>query len=528
MSSMNSFLSNASKKISQAGENARKASISKLNHATSAMGLTVSEDKFRKSVEIPIRHSGKVWKRQGGLLNGKIASNIIASSWDERHLELRGSTLIYYDLQTQQDQISLVNKAPRGILDIREEHATVQASLGHTSGGAPSPFCISIKVTVGLAQETKWKLCFEKHSEQIKWLDLLSQVIVESSVDAYNHALLQAANPKNPKASELLQWVKSPPAAPADENDMDTSGGGHGLWMLVGEECGVATDGATNVSSQNEITLSLEMEKEVNELRDEVNHLKDSLQKSEQALDDKSASNEALASDIKKLQKACDANEASASKTRAEFDASLLHANTALASIRQDIATARDKEESEKAELNAKLQSTISSMKDQLEQKEKYHQVVLQNSVSEIKEELNDAKNRAEVEKKDLTAKFEAAEKLLREELGKKSDQEKAFLEAKADQEKSLLNATMAMLSMQDELKAVKLQASSEKVQIQSSFNTTIESLRRELIEKEVSYRESIRALKDELNLTTQTSSRETLSTTGGDGSDDEFQDCVM
>ena len=53
---------------------------------------------------------------------------------------------------------------PRGFLDLVEEGASVQASLGH-SAGAPSPFCISIKVAISVGgmvntaqQETKWKL----------------------------------------------------------------------------------------------------------------------------------------------------------------------------------------------------------------------------------------------------------------------------------------------------------------------------------------------------------------------------------
>eukprot|EP00546_Thalassionema_frauenfeldii_P012859 CAMPEP_0178916638 /NCGR_PEP_ID=MMETSP0786-20121207/12766_1 /TAXON_ID=186022 /ORGANISM="Thalassionema frauenfeldii, Strain CCMP 1798" /LENGTH=520 /DNA_ID=CAMNT_0020590027 /DNA_START=31 /DNA_END=1593 /DNA_ORIENTATION=+ len=520
---MNNFLSTASKKISQAGENARKASITNLNHATSAMGLTVSEEKFRKSLEPPIRHSGKVWKRRGGLLNGKIASNIIASSWDERHLELRGSTLIYYDLE---------GVAPRGILDLREENAFVQASLGHTSGGAPSPFCISIKVTVGLAQETKWKLCFEKHSEQIKWLDMMSQVIVESSVDSYNHALLEAANPKSPKASELSQWIRSPPTSSEEENDMDTSGGGHGLWMLVGEESGRFADDILNFSMENETTSiideQLALEQVVKALRDKVSHLRDSLQKSEQALNEKTQSNEALALEIKNLQEKCDKIQKKAFEVRAQCDESLLQANAALTSAKQEFAKEREKIDSEKRESNAKLESTISSVKDQLEKKDKMHQDTLQNAAVTQKRELDEAKKRAKEEEKQLRTKFETEIDSLREELNKKKAEEKVLLEKKSDQEKSILNATTAMLSMQEELNAVKKQSLSEKVQMQSDLNATIESLRRELVEKEVSHRESTRALQAQLACSAQESQPTTLEAASGDCSDDEFQDCIM
>jgi hypothetical protein len=44
---------------------------------------------------------------------------------------------------------------PRGILDLSKERASVSASMGHS--GAPTPFCLSIKVK----SLTQWKFAFD-------------------------------------------------------------------------------------------------------------------------------------------------------------------------------------------------------------------------------------------------------------------------------------------------------------------------------------------------------------------------------
>mmetsp|Transcript_19659 Transcript_19659/g.42726 ORF Transcript_19659/g.42726 Transcript_19659/m.42726 type:complete len:1045 (-) Transcript_19659:2973-6107(-) len=66
---------------------------------------------------------------------------------------------------------------PRGVLDLLKEKASVSASMGHS--GAPTPFCLSIKVK----SETKWKLCTDSHGMLMEWLSAVTDVIVEASVD---------------------------------------------------------------------------------------------------------------------------------------------------------------------------------------------------------------------------------------------------------------------------------------------------------------------------------------------------------
>ena len=72
---------------------------------------------------------------------------------------------------------SAADNTPRGVLDLSKESASVSASMGHS--GAPSPFCLSIKVK----SETKWKFCFDSHGMLMEWLAALTDVIVKSSVN---------------------------------------------------------------------------------------------------------------------------------------------------------------------------------------------------------------------------------------------------------------------------------------------------------------------------------------------------------
>jgi len=67
---------------------------------------------------------------------------------------------------------------PRGILDLSKERASVSASMGHS--GAPSPFCLSIKVK----SLTQWKFAFDSHGMMMEWLAILTDVIVETSLIA--------------------------------------------------------------------------------------------------------------------------------------------------------------------------------------------------------------------------------------------------------------------------------------------------------------------------------------------------------
>jgi 2-hydroxy-3-keto-5-methylthiopentenyl-1-phosphate phosphatase len=152
-------------------------------------------------------------------------------------MELKGTVLLYYatsedEGQVQEAHASNPDRQPRGYLDLAEERAVVQASFGHP--GSPSPFCISIKV--GLVQETKWKLCFDHHQTQMEWLAAISNTVIQCSVDDYNHALLEAANPNSSQSESSL--LRPPPVYEpggkqddADEDNTSRQTNFHRLWM---------------------------------------------------------------------------------------------------------------------------------------------------------------------------------------------------------------------------------------------------------------------------------------------------------
>jgi len=175
--------------------------------------------------------SGVLWKRRSGF--GKHSVN----AWEKRRVELRGTKLIYYStmeeanedeqksnatgeereggqdgtsspreaisslkkgieqaalaaeqqIQTARDGLSRLasgmdklkspsGDTPRGILDLSKERASVSASMGHS--GAPTPFCLSIKVK----SLTQWKFAFDSHGMMMEFLATLTDVIVETSL----------------------------------------------------------------------------------------------------------------------------------------------------------------------------------------------------------------------------------------------------------------------------------------------------------------------------------------------------------
>lgn len=198
-------------------------------------------------IQEEVRLSGILWKRRSGL--GKHST---IKAWEKRRVELRGSKLLYYEtpeeaqretittatleqssvehpspnitpkrvslleqaaqnaekqIQTARDELSRMaqtvglesllsssyqpdsnNAEPRGILDIVKENATIGASVGYH--GAPTPFCISIKVK----GETKWKFCFENHKLLVEWLTALNDVVVRFSVEEANREELMEQN----------------------------------------------------------------------------------------------------------------------------------------------------------------------------------------------------------------------------------------------------------------------------------------------------------------------------------------------
>lgn len=246
---MNKFLEQTKKAASKA----RQASISNLNAASTALSnasgasikLTTAktdEELKRLLQDEPILFAGPTWKRRGGL--GKLAS--YTNAWESRHLQLRGTVLLYFDsdptkaLSSSNDPQELL----RGYIDLAEEKATVQATFGHS--GAPSPFCLSIKVPVGLAQETKWKLCFDHHQAQMEWLSTISDVVIQCSVDTYNRALLDAANPSGGMDGSTHNLLRRPPVYEPGTKELSSPGKSnksrsnsfqlvdspHQLWMM--------------------------------------------------------------------------------------------------------------------------------------------------------------------------------------------------------------------------------------------------------------------------------------------------------
>ena len=89
------------------------------------------------------------------------------------------------------------NDGPRGVLDIIKENASISPSNGHS--GAPTPFCLSIKVK----SETKWKFCFDTYGMLLEWLVALTNVIVTKSL---NDSTNNNAAVDNGNGGSASQW----------------------------------------------------------------------------------------------------------------------------------------------------------------------------------------------------------------------------------------------------------------------------------------------------------------------------------
>jgi len=468
---MNTFFSKkVSRTLLEAGESTKRVaqkvkrdSINNLNKTTNAMGLTLDEGKLRKQLQQPLRHSGCVWKRRGGLLTRKIhVGNLIPSAWEERRLELRGTVLFYYD--TDQSSLSI----PRGILDLKEKHATVQASLGQ---GTPSPFCLSVKLMVGLVQETKWKLCWNTHAEQQTWLSLLSQVVTECSVDAYNHVLLEALNPQHPNCAELNQWVRQPPSTynyddsghRHHQRQTRIAGGGHELWMTLdeppktalpsGEETKEEDDDdassfytANTKISVNELLL-VEKEKEVKALRNQVQRLNNMIGETK--------------------------TDCYRSHHFDTTDSSQQQSNSSI--LVQQNAFQRMQLEAAAEEEEARLQAKIQSLEKTLDGIEKEHQNHLESVIAQLKLEKY-------TEQEDSSKELQEQIRVLRCALRQKKEREKLLEE---QHELSLLNTTTAMMSIQTEMENAKKRASEHISALQTELRAKTESHTTQLEEQE-------------------------------------------
>ena len=199
---------------------------------------TTAANRWDSKDDVVETMSSIIWKRRSGL--GKLQRN----AWERRRVVLRGKALFYFNKEDEKDglareasQISglaspssaddsssggtandskpttwweqtttnlqkqaaelseQVNSvlaegmvttdpnAPRGMLDIDKEKVTFGATGGHS--GAPSPFCISCMAR----GEAKWILAFETQSLQMKWLAVLTDVVVQQNLEEYNAGL---------------------------------------------------------------------------------------------------------------------------------------------------------------------------------------------------------------------------------------------------------------------------------------------------------------------------------------------------
>lgn len=274
-------------------------------HGGGGGGTNLSTPKVQSPT---VRISGIAWKRRGGM--GKYSAS---NAWERRRIELVGTKLLYYIIDENDDSqfhptsddtshhsrsvvdhqgmdtpttsnggnvtssrrgnwlentgmnftasitsstgvTEGMNKEPRGFIDLAKEKATVHAAFGHS--GAPTPFALSIKVR----SETKWKLCFDRHSIEMDWLAAISDVVIQCSVDAYNGYLLEAADPANHSDFTLFHppTIKDGPVVtksvastvPTTTTAIMGSSTQHRLWMLEEYKVSNASENADAVNDE--------------------------------------------------------------------------------------------------------------------------------------------------------------------------------------------------------------------------------------------------------------------------------------
>jgi len=113
--------------------------------------------------------------------------------------------------------------SPPIAFNLIKENVSVSASLGHS--GAPTPFCISVKILT----QTRWKFCFETQAEMMQWLAVLTDVVVQASVDSYNAAIVQSNDPKRAGEKNHYGQLSEPPLRASEKKKRKTVGG-HRLW----------------------------------------------------------------------------------------------------------------------------------------------------------------------------------------------------------------------------------------------------------------------------------------------------------
>ncbi len=128
---------------------------------------------------------------------------------------------------------------PRGSIDLHKENVTVSALSDHEkslTSVSPTPYglCIATK------GEDKWKVCFESHGEQIRWLTVLTEIIVRKSVDTYNRELVKS------RSRGLAIMTGAPLSANAIGGSGGSGGGGAGDLSNTNDSFGI---GSSNIGS---------------------------------------------------------------------------------------------------------------------------------------------------------------------------------------------------------------------------------------------------------------------------------------
>jgi 2-hydroxy-3-keto-5-methylthiopentenyl-1-phosphate phosphatase len=539
---MKSMFSSASNAISQASAKAKQASITNLSNAAAAanslkFSLSVDE-KLSKVIEKkePVRVSGLVWKRRGGL--GKLASS--SSAWELRQMELRGTVLIYYatseDEGQAQEEVHGSNPkkedSPRGYLDLAEERAAVQASFGHS--GAPSPFCISI--IVGLVQETKWKLSFDHHQTQMEWLAAISNAVIQCSVDDYNNALLQAANPNNSLSESSL--LRPPPVYEpggkqdcADHENTSRQTNFHRLWMAEeytinskttdGDAAGRDATDTKSLTSSKEAPLldnalqvmetllarkekvCASMEKKIESLEEELNHLRQAIQDSDTKVAKLSTESESFEKQLGALRQAAQ-----------EKDTRIAQISTQKESLEEEfgpICLLVQEKDTKISQISADMESLageVVPLREAIHEKDIHIAVALAENKS-LEEEVGSLRQSLEEKNAQITEALAEKKLLDEEELGSlhQAIQEK-------DAQITVISAAKEelLVSMEERLKLQKEELSSLAEEYQKKLDAQEKVMEARLCDA---------------RRTNPTPHVENQDNPGGGDYDDEFEDCV-
>jgi Protein of unknown function (DUF1336). len=124
--------------------------------------------------------------------------------WEQAKENITKTTETLATSLSQNSHQNLDPNAPRGSIDLIKENAIVAAmsvtrsgvdsylnssnSISISNNGSnhtPTPFGICIVVK----NEVKWKICFDSQREQMQWLAVLTEMIVQHNVNMYNEGL---------------------------------------------------------------------------------------------------------------------------------------------------------------------------------------------------------------------------------------------------------------------------------------------------------------------------------------------------